>query len=603
MTKSLLFYLECFREMNDEIAKEEYPWEGSSVYTVFSRLAENIKDKVFIQHAEDSITYGDLLEKVNQASESILSLALDADRPVAVNLPSGSSWAIVVLALLKAGHFYIPIDPDFPKERNDLILLNSNASIVIGLFEESTIGDIDSITVDSLLQPLKKVDQNKEVNSNAKACIIYTSGSTGIPKGVIQTHQSILHGVWRRSKLQNITQDDRMTWLYSPSVKGSEYCFFVALLNGASLYVRKIMDHFDDQFIDWMIFNKITVYHSVASYFRYVAGSLEASSLSLDHLRLVILGGERVLKTDVDLFFANFNNSCRLYTALGSTETGTVCHFPFEELASLEQAIVPIGYPVKGVTLEILDENGNSIKEGVGRLSVKSKYISPGYWNEPSDRFILNSETGKITYVSGDLAEFDTHGVLHHRGRADDAVKINGYLVNLLEVEEAIMKYKDVQEVRVIAHDVNYQTRLYAFIETTGTKLDIEHLKVFLSNNLVKQMVPYHYKLIQKWPRLANGKINKKELVMLLEDQPNTLEKSQTTEYEEQVLKIWQKVLSVNDIPVDKTFTEAGGDSVATLGLALQFKKAGFTSVNLVDLIKNNTISKQAILISQINSK
>ena len=573
-----------------------YAWGESSIYNVFRDLAQKNQDKVFIQNGDESISYGGLLEKVNAVSDAIVSLELDIEYPIAVSLPPSANWAIVVLAVLKSGHFYVPIDPEFPKERNCQILLNAKPSIVITEEGKDIYIDIKSIYVDALLKLEPTHLPNHKVNSGAKACLIYTSGSTGKPKGVIQTHQSVLHGVWRRAALQNITRNDRMTWLYSPSVKGSEYCFFVALLNGVSLHIRKIMDHFDDEFISWMVSNKITVYHSVASYFRFVAGSLE--NVSLKHLRLVILGGERVLKNDLELFYANFPPECRLFTALGSTETGTISHLPFSELSKVNQTILPIGYPVAGITLKLIDEEGRDINTGIGRLIVNSKYISPGYWGETSERFKINPDSGVIRYESGDLAEIDENGILHHRGRADNAVKINGYLVNLLEVEVVIMKHDAIQEAIVIGHDVNYQTRLFAFIQTFSDSFDIEQLKNFLEEKITKQMLPTRYVLIEKWPRLANGKIDRKQLINEI-DQPKESIVNSSTELEDRVAEIWKKVLSVQEIDINKTFTALGGDSVATLALALGFRKAGFTSIKLVDLIKNNTISKQAAFIEQ----
>lgn len=578
------------------VGEADYAWGKSSIYSVFRDFSENNQDKVFIQNGDESITYGGLLEKVNAVSDAILSLGLNIESPIAVSLPPSTDWAVVVLAILKSGHFYVPIDPEFPEERNAQILLNAKPSIIISAEEQGVYFNTQSISVEALLKLEPILSANIRVNVGEKACLIYTSGSTGKPKGVIQTHQSVLHGVWRRSALQNITQNDRMTWLYSPSVKGSEYCFFVALLNGASLHIRKIMDHFDDEFISWMVSNEITVYHSVASYFRYVAGSLEG--VLLKHLRLVILGGERVLKSDLELFNTHFPAECRLFTALGSTETGTISHLPFSELSKVNQTILPIGYPVTGVTLNLVDEGGKDVKTGVGRLIVSSKYISPGYWNETSDRFKINPESGVIRYESGDLAELDKKGLLHHKGRADNAVKVNGYLVNLLEVEVAIMKHNDIQEAIVLGHDVNYQTRLFAFIQKSSDSFDVEQLKIFLEEKITKQMLPTRYVLIEKWPRLANGKIDRKQLINEI-DQPKKSIVNSSTELEDRVTQIWKKVLSVEEIDIHKTFTALGGDSVATLALALGFRKAGFTSIKLVDLIKNNTISKQATFIEQ----
>jgi acyl-coenzyme A synthetase/AMP-(fatty) acid ligase/aryl carrier-like protein len=585
-------------EKMSEFRNLNYPWVENSIYSVFRTVADENRGKNFIQNGDESITYGELLDKVDSVSQNIVSLGLDIECPIAVNLSSGVDWAIVVLAILKSGHFYVPIDPEFPKERNCEILLNSKAEIVISSDSEGASLGAKSISVGDLINLESTINQNSCLNSGAKACVIYTSGSTGKPKGVIQTHQSILHGAWRRACLQNITENDRMTWLYSPSVKASEYCFFVALLNGATLHIRKIMDHFDDEFITWMASNEITVYHSVASYFRYVAGSLEISNLSLDHLRLVILGGERVLKNDLDLFFANFPASCRLFTGLGATETGTICHLSFGKLKAVDQEILPIGHPVAGVTIELLDEDGEHVKTGIGRLSASSKYISPGYWNETSERFKINPDNGIIKYTSGDLAEIDKDGVLHHRGRADSAVKVNGYLVNLLEVEAAIMKHEHVQEAIVIGHDVNLNTRLYAFIQPNTESIDIDELRSFLEEKLTKQMLPTNFNLIEKWPRLPNGKINRKELITVV-NQPKESTVNDCNELEVRISAIWKKVLSVDEISVHKPFTEAGGDSVATLRLALGFRRAGFKSVNLVDLVKANTISKQAALIEE----
>lgn len=571
-------------------AINDYPWESFTLPQVVDQVIARHPEKVFLKSADSELTYAELARRSVQLAGSMIAMQLPVDQPIAVALPAGADWAVAVLAVMRAGYIYVPLDPSFPEERNRKIVKNSGVSLVIGALSLEGLESIKQMSIDELLATQSDVldDNAWRSRQDSVACIIYTSGSSGTPKGVIQTHQSILHGAWRRGVLQGITASDRMTWLYSPSVKGTEYCFYVALLHGASLHARKIMDHQDDQLIDWLEDQKITVFHSVASYFRYVAGALSASPHSLHDLRLVILGGERVLKTDVDLFFQNFPERCELFTGLGSTETGTVCYLPFASLRTLDLPIVPIGLPAPGVKVEV---DKDTTDDAVGVMLVQSRFISPGYWNEPSDRFHVDSETGETVYRSGDLAELKSDGFLHHRGRADQSVKISGYLVSLIEVESALMNQPGVTEAIVKADEVDAQSELSAFIEVDSTFSGVDAMRKALEECLVAQMRPRRVQVMKSWPRLANGKIDRSKLVV---DVSEPVVVAEMTEMEERVLDVWKKVLKVDSVPVNQLFVEAGGDSIRVLRMALEFKKAGIKGIELSHLEELDTIAKQA---------
>ncbi|WP_188151962.1 non-ribosomal peptide synthetase, partial [Teredinibacter waterburyi] len=557
--------------------------EGS-VARRFELQVQRYPERIAIDYAGQQFSYAKLNSLANHYAHALLAVCPAAvPTRIAVFMDKGIENIAAILAVLKCGHAYVPVDPEFPDDRNAFILSDSDAGAIIG--QHSHKDYIAKLTSNAV--PIIDVDQlesvgivencDLDVSADALAYVIYTSGSTGRPKGVMQNNRNLLHGCMRRTNLQCVTPDDRMSLFYSCSVMGSVYCIFGALLNGAGLYPYNIREDGLDELADWLVSNNISIYHSVASVFRQFSASYSQSSQKFS-VRLVIFGGEKVLTSDVDAAKKVFSSKVSFYTGLGSTETGTIRYFPITAETEITSDVVPIGYPIEGVEILLLDENGAVVETGdIGEIAVKSRYIALGYWNNPeatNSVFSVDENDSAVRiYRMGDLAVENSDGLLVHRGRKDFQVKIRGFRVETGEVESALQQHPSIDEVVVTAVDVGAGTQLAAYIVLTKALchkgVSVRSLREFLNGILPYYMIPTMFVELDELPKTPNRKVDRKAL-----PQPSAANElvseapiAPSTATEKLVVEICSVLLQRDDIGINQNFFEIGGDSLTATQL------------------------------------
>jgi non-ribosomal peptide synthetase component F len=300
--------------------------------------------------------------------------------------PQGALSIAAVLGVLKAGKFYVPLDPGFPHARNQFIANDSQAAVVLTTAEHAekaqslSSGSLQLLVVEDLPGPSSEDDPRLELAPDTPAFIIYTSGSTGQPKGVLQAHESLVHNAWRQTEAIGFTLSDRLTSLYSTSVMGHVRDLYNALLNGAGLWSFDLRAQGVARLADGLVSEQITVLHTIASVFRHMTPTLPPAE-ALAHVRMLILGGESVLATDFEIFRARFPSHTKLFTGLGSTETGTARALLLERGDVVNHAILPLGHPVAGVEVRLMDPSGVVRRAWVNRC----RELSRGRLLEPAD--------------------------------------------------------------------------------------------------------------------------------------------------------------------------------------------------------------------------
>jgi amino acid adenylation domain-containing protein len=480
-------------------------------------LAVQAPERLALKGKDTAFSYGELNAYANGVARLLAPVSSTGDR-VVLYLGTGARIVGAMMGALKAETIYVPVDPAFPAARNRMILADADAAVILtdsvnfpGA-ERIADGRQKIISLDDEAISLASGNATRPVAPESPACLVYTSGSTGKPKGVIHTHQSLLHDGYRRAILQKITSEDRMTLLYSASVMGAAHGIFTSLTCGAALYANSLRDESVRGLIDWIRDGEITVYHSVATVFRLLVSNLRAGE-SLPHVRLVILGGERVLRSDLECVWRWFSRECKVFAGLGSTEVGTVRGWLLDRDTPFEGDVVPSGYPAPGTDVGVVTETGEGAAVGqTGEITVTSPFISRGYWQDPeSTKKVLNQDAGDprvLTYRTGDLGVLLPGGQLLAKGRKDSQVTIGGFRVETGEVEHALLSHPAVMHVAAVGQGRETGTpALAAFVVVKpGTGICLAEVRSHAQERLPGHMVPTHYALLDELPRTPNGK-------------------------------------------------------------------------------------------------
>ncbi|MBD1944543.1 amino acid adenylation domain-containing protein, partial [Coleofasciculus sp. FACHB-712] len=516
-------------------------------------------------------TYNTLNDKANAIAQSILQLYGSTSEKIALLLEH-DAWAIAaILGVLKAGKTYVPLDPNYPKLRLNYILEDCQATALLSnsknlaLAEELTQGSIPLINLDEIDFSQTENEVQITIAPDTLAYILYTSGSTGQPKGVVQNHRNVLHFIRNYTNDLHIAPSDRLTLLSSYSFDAAIMDIFGALLNGATLYPLDIKEENLNNFSERLKQQEITIYHSTPTVYRYFLATLPApqEESALPKVRLVVLGGEEVVKQDVALYQRYFSQNCIFVNGLGPTEsTVTIQYFINKENAEIGN-LVPVGYPVEDTEILLLDRAGNNA-EIYGEIAIKSKHIALGYWQKPEltqAAFLPDPQGGKCRiYRTGDLGRLRTDGNLEFLGRRDFQVKIRGFRIELGEIEATLAQHPSVKETVVTASkESSSDKRLIAYVVPhPGLIPAATELRSFLQDRLPNYMVPAAFVILDALPLTPNGKIDRRALPA-----PNLIEQESVESFvapkndlELRLVKIWEKVLGVQPIGIRDNFFE-----------------------------------------------
>lgn len=580
----------------------------------FEYVVDCFPDLLAVDDGVCKLSYRELNNLANlYAAEIIECSTVEHQGRIAIFMEKDVRYIAAIIAVLKSGNVYVPMDVEFPLERNKFILKDSSVALVLSTAAQQPITealvpvDCQQINLDKIDTSTNHANPDIDIAPTKLAYILYTSGSTGNPKGVMQSHRNVLHGCMRRTKLQKIVPSDCITLLYSCSVMGSIYCIYGALLNGASLHLYSVRSQGLDNLADWLISHKISIYHSVASVFRAFCACNEDKKPQT-FIRLVIFGGEKVLTSDIELARSVFGRAISFFTGLGSTETGTVRYFLIDPSLELESSVVPIGYPIEGVTVELVDDAGTIVPSGdIGEIKVRSPYVGLGYWNNKAasdEVFSIDENDPDVRiYRMGDLAEERSEGLLVHRGRKDFQIKIRGFRVETNEVESALLDHSDIADAVVVAKDFGQEAQLVAYIvpANAGAVFSVKVLNGHLKERLPYYMMPSMFVALEALPKTPNNKVDRQALPEPLPSnqvQDETPENASTAT-EKLLVEISRTLLKRPVVGINHNFFDIGGDSLAATQLVARVNET--LGVNLT---MNHVFSAEDIksLAKQIDS-
>ncbi|GGS58598.1 hypothetical protein GCM10010171_61960 [Actinokineospora fastidiosa] len=516
-------------------------------------------------------TYAELAAHANRLAHRLVALGAGPERVVAVRLPRSPELVVALLAVLKSGAAYLPVDPDLPAERVAFLVSDADAVTVL---------DDPAVVMDTADRPASPLDPG--VTGANAAYVIYTSGSTGTPKGVVVPHAGIVNRLlWTQDRFR-LDAGDRVLQKTPASFDVSVWEFFWPLITGAALVLAAPDGHRDPHHIAEVIrAESVTTVHFVPSMLRAFLRHADLTACS--GLRRVLCSGE-ALPADLAAEF-HARVPAELHNLYGPTEASVdVTHWacaPGEET-------VPIGRPVWNTRLRVLDADLAPAPPGApGELYLAGVQLARGYLNRPgmtAERFVADpfGAPGTRMYRTGDLVRWTRDGALEYLGRTDQQVKIRGFRIEPGEVEAVIAAQPGVAETAVIARD----GRLLAYVAPAS--LDPAPLRRAAAAVLPEHMVPAAVVALDRLPLTRSGKLDRRALPDP-DFTPDTHVPPET-DAERTLALIWSEVLGVPHVGVEDSFFDLGGDSILSLHVTARANAAFDLRLTPRDVLTARTV-------------
>ena len=533
-------------------------------------------------------------------ARTVLARDQKGEKPTALLLEYGGPLITAMLGLLKAGKFYVPLDPLLPRERSRSILEDSQAGLLIT--DDKNLNLADGLAnKESMVVNLDQIDSHMSdgnldlsISPDTLSYMIYTSGSTGHPVGVVQNHRHVLHQGMRMTNAFHLCEEDRLTLFASCSTGQAMTNIYNALLNGATLFPINIREEGLAHLRAWLMEKEITVYHSSATVFRYFVDTLTGKE-TFPKLRLVKLGSEPVFTRDLELYKKYFSKDCIFVNALSSTETGTVCAYFLNKEAPITGSTVPVGYPLEDMKVSVLNEDGG-MEAGfnqIGQIAIKSRYLARGYWQRPDlteAKFSGGLRGGEERiYLTGDLGFMMPDGCLVHTGRKDLQVKIRGYRVEVHEIEKVLLGLSGIKQAIVVGReDRPGEQRLVAYlVPNRQPEPSVSELRRFLGDRLPDYMVPSTFLFVDAPPLTPSGKVDRQALPAPDLDRPSIEGTfvAPVTSLEKHIAEIWQDVLGLDRVGRYDNFFDLGGHSLLSMRVVARLEDKLGLRLNPAELI------------------
>jgi len=460
-----------------------------------------------------------------------------------------------------------------------------------------TTGPVKIIDINEIDDAISTANLCLPILPDALAYILYTSGSTGQPKGVVQNQRNVLHHIANYTNGLHLNPNDKLTLIPSYGFDAAVMDMFGALLNGATLYPINLKEEDPTALLARMVEEKITVYHSTPTVYRYLVGSLTGKE-DLSAIRLVVLGGEEVLTKDIDRFRRHFSENAIFVNGLGPTESTLALQYFINHETQVIGNIVPVGYAVEDTEVHLLNEAGERT-EIYGEIGIRSDHLALGYWQESEmtkAAFFPDPQGGtQRIYRTGDMGRLLCDGSIAFTGRKDFQVKIRGVRIEPGEIESALSQHPGVRECVVLAReDVLDVKRLVVYIVANQQRAPSAHdLRSFLKQKLPDYMVPSAFVYLDALPRTPNGKIDRGALpapdqISAALDQSYVAAR---TPEEEKLAKIWAQVLKLNRVGIHDNFFELGGHSLLATQVMSRLREAFQVELNLRELFEHPTVA------------
>jgi sugar O-acyltransferase (sialic acid O-acetyltransferase NeuD family) len=556
-------------------------------------------------------TYAEMNGLANSLAAAILSASGKGLAQAAILQPNTPEIIISILASLKAHKAYVPLDPNFPKDRLKIMIEDADCAVLVTddrhlcLAEQLAGTGVRIVNVSGIERHSDAPDPHVPCNPLDRAYILYTSGSTGRPKGIAFLHRNLLHTTMCLINNLFFSPSDRVTWLHSASFAASIVDIYCCLMTGGALYPWDVKTQGFTGLADWLAREEVTTLQWIPSAFRQFLRTVPEDCVFED-VRVVVMASESLTVREVELFRRHFPAGSHLVNQVGTSESYNYRLYPVDHHVPIESANVPGGYAVSDDRrVVILDEEHHPLPLGsVGEIGVQSEYMSAGYWRDETltaSKFIRIDPDSAPVYLTGDLGRLEADGCLIHLGRRDFQVKIRGYRVELAEVDHVLATAPGIADaVASVVKNRLDEDRLVGYVVLEDPdQFDQQAVERYLDRRLPDYMVPRHYVVLDRLPTLPTGKTDRKGLPNPFDRvKPWTASLASTgTPLEQEVASFFEELLQAAEVLPDTNFMEAGGDSLLTAVLLQRIYQSFGVEVLVDDFLESPTPDHLAGLI------
>lgn len=585
---------------------DAFPDDAKSqpIVELLEAVALRHPERIALADADASITYAEFWSAVAGWAEQIAEATAPGDL-VGILAPASAEFPIAMLACLAAGRPFVAVDSDYPGEWIARVLDDSRPSLLLATpAAQGTAGPLPQVSrtldLNRDARPAAPSWRPARLGPDEAACVLYTSGSTGQPKGVVNSQRNLLQRVSQSINAAHIDGHDRFLTLASPCTIVGVRDTLTALVAGAFIYLLDAQKTGASQIHRIIREQRISILFAFPALLRSVAESRPA--VAGDHLRLVRVGGDTTLWSDIALLRSWTSRGTLIQSIYAATEAPMMQWF-VGDFAPKNEARISIGYPLPGNALAVIDDNGAPTPMGeVGELLVRSPYVALGTWSRgvgEAQAIQIDPENPNLRILhTGDLVRRRPDGLYDRIGRKDRQVKVRGMRVELDGVEAAIRRHVSVRDVAVVARTdgMGGAARLVAYVQLNDTASHdcLGDLGLMMLRSVPAPMRPWRYYATRVIPRLPNSKLDAIALRAMDRDRVaeeansrgapgNTLVEKDLVEL--MVARVWRDVLGLGLAAPEDDFFDLGGDSLRAITMTVELEKAlgQELSINLIN--------------------
>ncbi len=572
-------------------------YEAAPIHQLFEKQAAANPSKTALEWAGGQLSYGDLNQRANQLAHHLTRVyGVGKGSIVGVRVERSEKLIISILAVLKAGAAFLPIDLNFPDDRVSFMLNDCRADVLIDSSIAGLAADVPIYLYDER-DFIREATNNSSstVTADAIMYVIYTSGSTGKPKGTQIRHTSLANYIQNFVREQEVTLEDRHFLMSSVAFDLSHTSLWVSLLNGNTLVLFPESQYPDPaELVEWIHRYRVSVLKLTPTHLNLIVNEPRFEEIAAESaVRLVVVGGEKLKPRDLERFFQFKPQHLAFVDEYGPTEA--TIGMIIKKIVSDTDHITPgtpfsqfvrravIGRPTDNHRIYILDKDGQPQGIGVwGELCISGAGLAVGYLNRPdltADKFVENPfQPGYTMYRTGDISRWLPNGEVEFMGRKDNQIKIHGYRIEVGEIEHVLQKLDVVNDALVVIWKNEMgNDQLVAYL-LVNAPTEIASIRHHLRQSLPDYMVPTHLELLENFPLTGNGKVNLKALPAPKAAEANEAEpETAPVSTEAAILKaIVSDVLGKPQVNLQDEFFALGGDSIKAIQMASRLHKKGY---------------------------
>ncbi len=583
------------------------------IHQLFEARVKQNPSAVAILYGEQQLTYGELNQQANQLAYFLQAKGVTPGSLVGLGIERSPAMVVGVLAILKTGSAYVPLDVTNPTARIAFILEDAQVKVLLtqesllnklpAEVEQTICGDLDR----DLIAQCPEDNLNLDLTISDLAQIVYTSGSTGKPKGVMLTHGNLSHYAQSLQLALNITPADVYLHRGSIALIVSARQLLMPLTQGATVLIVTTAETGNPiEFFELIKRHGVTIVDHVPSFWRNFWGILnqqednKREALLDNQVRLVAAGGEQVTPEIYQCWRETFKSDVQLANIYGQTEgTGVVTVYQIPEQIDQHFKSLPVGSPIPNMRVYLLDKHLQPVPIGVtAEIHISGAGVAQGYLNRPeltAEKFVPNpipprsplnkSGKGERLYKTGDLGRYlpalkglhsngctaSHNGTIQFLGRVDRQVNIQGLRIELGEIEAVLSQSELVVEAAVIVRENNLGKTLCAYIVPSKEQPTVEMLRSYLEQRLPAYMIPNTFLFVDTFPLTTSGKVDRRALATLdIEESSTIITPRDRTEAE--IVQMLENILGIETIGVRDNFIELGGNSLLAARLVTEIE-------------------------------